>query len=269
MGKSVRDLMRPSLISCPAGTSLGDAAAMLARYRIHALIVSDPAGLAIGVVSDMDLLAVEWKSPDEAGLAAVRRMTVKDLMTAPVASVDADTPASAAAARLRAEHIHLLVVTELDRPVGVIAVSDLIGGLVAERGERSTVGQAMSRGIVVCRETTSISGAARAMRERRSRSVVVVNSHGRPLGVVTGFDLLPYCGDGDDSQPVSAVMHPPCTIHPEASLRDAANLLLSEHTQRLLVVDPAEPDSMPLGLISSSEIVIEMAAPGTVWKGWR
>jgi CBS domain-containing protein len=119
---------------------------------------------------------------------------------------------------------------------------------------------------VVCRETTPISDAARAMRERRSRSIVVVNPHGRPLGVVTGFDLLPFWGDGDASQAVSVVMHPPSTIHPEASLREAAEQMLLEHVHRLLVVDPAEPDGMPLGLISTSDIVIEMAAPGSVWR---
>jgi CBS domain-containing protein len=188
------------------------------------------------------------------------------MMSKPVASVDADTPAAEAAQRMRAEHIHRLVVTELERPIGVIAVSDLVGGLAPATFERDSVEKVMSRGIVVCRETTPISDAARAMRERRSRSVVVVNSHGRPLGVVTGFDLLPYCGEGDTSQPVSVVMHQPITIHPQASLREAADLMLREHVHRLLVVDPAEPDSMPLGLIATSDIVIEMAAPGSVWR---
>ncbi len=266
VGKRVRDLMRPNLITCLAGTSLGDAVTMLARYRIHALIVADPAGLAEGVLADIDILAQEWLAADETSLAAMRRMTVRELMTSPVAWVDADTPAAEAAERMRVEQIHRLVVTMLERPVGIIAVSDLIGDLAPVPSERSTVGQVMSPGIVVCRETTPVSAAARAMRERRSRSVVVVNPHGRPLGVVTGFDLLPFCGEGDPSQPVTVAMHPPCTIHPEATLREAADMMLREHVHRLLVVDPAEADSMPLGLISTSDIVAEMAAPGAHWR---
>jgi CBS domain-containing protein len=267
--KLVRDLMRPNLITCPAGTSLADAVAMLARYRIHALIVSDPAGLAMGVLSDFDILAGEWLAAGEGSQAAMRRVTVRELMSPHVPSVDVDQTAAEAAQRMRAEHLHRLVVTELDRPVGVITVSDLIGGLAPTSSERTLVDQVMSRGIVVCRENTSITAAARAMRERRSRSVVVVNSHGRPLGVVTGFDLLPFNGQGDTSQPVSAVMHPPCTIQPEATLRTAADLMLREHAHRLLVVDPAEPDSMPLGLVSTADIVLEMAAPGSSWQTKR
>ena len=55
--KLVRDLMRPSLITCLAGTTLDQAANLLARHGIHALVISDRAGLAIGVLSNMDLLA--------------------------------------------------------------------------------------------------------------------------------------------------------------------------------------------------------------------
>ncbi len=266
MSQRVRDLMRPNLITCPAGMSLGDAAAMLARHRVHALIVADAGGLAEGVLSDIDLLAGEWLAGDEHSLSVMRQMTAGDLMSQPVATVDADAPVADAARRMYADRVHRLVVTELDRPVGVIAVSDLVAGLAPEHVGRGTVDQVMSRAIVVCREDTPIRGVARAMTERRSRSVVVVNARGRPLGVVTGYDLLRFCDDGDTAQPVSRVMRSPTTISPRASLREAADLMLREHVHRLVVVDPDEPDSMPLGLISTSDIVVEMAAPGSAWR---
>jgi CBS domain-containing protein len=258
--KLVRDLMRPSLITCPPATTLGQAADLLARHGIHALVISDPAGLAIGVLSDMDLMAGEWLSADPATLAAKRAQTAGDLMTSPPATIDGDAPAAEAADRMRCDRLHRLVVTELDRPVGIIAVSDLVHDLAPDIANRQTVEQAMSRGLVVCRETTPISGAARAMRERRSRSVVVVDAHGRPLGVVTGFDLLPFCDSGDVSQPVSTVMHPPITIEPSAPLHVAADMMLRLRVHRLLVLDPAAPDGMPRGLISTADIVVEMAS---------
>jgi CBS domain-containing protein len=61
-------------------------------------------------------------------------------------------------------------------------------------------------------------------------------------------------------------MHPPLTIGPDATLREAADTMLQHHIHRLIVVDPAYPAGMPLGLISTSDIVIEMAAPGSVWQ---
>ncbi len=266
MAPRVRDLMRPNLITCPPGTRLGEAAAMLVRHHVHAIIVADPSGLQQGVVTDTDLLAGEWLSNDAASLEAMRNLTAQDIMSTPVMAIDAEAPAAEAAARMRAERVHRLVVTEMERGIGVISVSDLVASLKPAGLERRVVGDVMSRGLVVCRSDTPVAAAARAMAERRSRSIVIVDVNGHPLGVVTGFDLLSFVEGGDAQQPVSSLMHAPVTIGPEASLRAAADLMLRHHLHRLVVVDPAHPDGMPLGLISTSDIVVEMASPGSVWQ---
>ncbi len=260
----VRDLMRTNLITCPPNTTLGAAAGLLARHHVHAIVVADPSGMQLGLVSDIDLLAGEWLFQHPDGLAAMRTLTAEQLMTSPVATIDADAPATEAAARMRAERIHRLVVTEHERGIGVLSVSDLVRVLIPNLSERQTVGQVMSRGLVVCRADTPLGAAARAMTERRSRSIVVVAANGAPLGVVTGSDLLPFISDGEASATVSDIMHAPITIDPAASLRTAADVMLQHHIHRLVVVDPANPDGMPLGLISTSDIVIEMVAPGTL-----
>ena len=36
-------------------------------------------------------------------------------------------------------------------------------------------------------------------------------------------------------------------------------------SHRLLVVDPEDANAMPLGVISTADIVAAMAAPGSVW----
>jgi len=61
-------------------------------------------------------------------------------------------------------------------------------------------------------------------------------------------------------------MHDALTIHPTASLREAATLMIEKHHHRLVVVDPKQPDGIPLGVISSFDIVAEMARPGSVWQ---
>ncbi|MCC6189681.1 MAG: CBS domain-containing protein [Anaerolineales bacterium] len=256
----VRDLMRSNLISCPPSTTLGEAASMLARHRVHALIVADATGLPLGMLSDLDLLGGDWIS-NSARLSAVRAMTAGQVMQSPVAAIDASAPASEAAARLRAEGIHRLVVTDMDRPVGVISVADLVRGLAPRHGERRTVADAMARGYLTCRDETTIAAAARAMSDRRSRSIVVVSARGQPLGMVTGFDLLGCAQAGDTATLVSQVIHPPLTIGPAASLREAADLMLRHREHRLLVVDPAEPDSAPLGVLSTADLILDLALP--------
>lgn len=262
----VRDLMRPALIACPPDTTLGEAAVLLVKHRLHALLVADTTGQLLGIISDIDLLTGEWLSTDAVNLATMRAMSVSTLMSSPPATIEADAPASQAATRMQLEHLHRLVVMEEDQPVGVISVSDLVASLAHTSTERRTVAEVMSRGIVVCLTDTPLTAVARAMTERRSRSVVVVEAQGQPVGIVTGFDLLAFFEAGQANQPVSAVMHPPITIHPTASLREAADKMIQHHIHRLLVVNPDQPNSMPLGLISTSDIVAEMAEPGSVWR---
>jgi CBS domain-containing protein len=264
MTRLVRDLMRPTLISCPPGTTLGQAAALLIRHRVHALVVAEPEGEPLGLLSDIDLLAGEWLSANAQSLAAMRAMTAGELMTKPVQTIEASAAATEAAQRLQRERVHRLVVTESGKAVGVISVSDLVASLGHAPTQRKTVADVMSRGLVVCLEDTPLPAAARAMTDRRSRSVVVVNAHGAVRGVVTGWDLL--SADPAVVETVAELMHPPVRIGPQASLREAADQMLTHHIHRLLVTDPARLDAMPLGLISTSDILAEMAEPGSVWQ---
>lgn len=93
----VRDLMHRGLVTCPPETRLGDAASLLVRHRVHALVVADSEGRPLGVLSDTDLLAGEWLSTDGEGLAVMLGMTAGELMTAPPETIDVDAPAGEAA----------------------------------------------------------------------------------------------------------------------------------------------------------------------------
>ena len=109
--------------------------------------------------------------------------------------------------------------------------------------------------------------AARAMTSSGWRSVLVVDAHGKVLGVVSGHDLMKFVRDGvDESKVVRDVMHPALTIDINASLREAANMLIQNHHHRLVVVDKEDPDSFPIGAISTFDIVSAMARPDSVWQ---
>jgi CBS domain-containing protein len=126
----------------------------------------------------------------------------------------------------------------------------------------------MSDAYLVCRDKTAVTAAARAMTESGWRSVVVVDAHGKPMGVFSGLDLLTY-SDLEripDSILVTEVMHEPLLIEMDASLQEAAQMMIDNHHHRILVIDPKHVDSLPLGVISSFDIVSEMARPDSVWQ---
>jgi CBS domain-containing protein len=125
----------------------------------------------------------------------------------------------------------------------------------------------MSDAILVCRDKTPLASAARTMTEAGWRSVLVVDAKGKPEGVVSGKDLLPYVENGiPEELTVRDIMHPALTIDINARLREAAELMIHEHHHRLVVVDKDDPQAFPLGIISSFDIVAEMARPGSIWQ---
>jgi CBS domain-containing protein len=268
MNKIVRDLMHPGLLTCSQENTLGQVAVLLNRLHVHALVVVDRDANPIGIISDFDLLAGEWLSADSQSLATMRGLTAGELMSSPIDTVEAGMPLRVAAQELVEKDINRLLVTEQGVPAGIISTSDFISSIAREEKPlRETVADVMSDAILVCRDKTPITSAARTMTQAGWRSVLVVDSNGKPEGVVSGQDLLPYVDNGvDEKLTVRDIMHPPLTIDIHAGLGKAANLMIQTHYHRLVVIDQNDPQAFPLGIISSFDIVAEMAKPGSIWQ---
>jgi CBS domain-containing protein len=233
----------------------------------HAVFVLDDAGEPVGVVSDFDLLAGEWMADDPESLETMRRMTARELMTAPVESIDEDATAAEAASRLMELHIKRLLVRDRDgRPAGVISVSDLVAVLGLRSLSRRNVREVMSRAFVTCLPDTSVEAAARAMTDRRTRSIVVVDEHGRAAGVITGTDLLSLYRRGQGGTVSMLMTTPVVTCETDATLTDAAELMLDREVHRLVVVETGGDRDTPIGVVSTADIVAEMAQEGSVWQ---
>jgi predicted transcriptional regulator len=231
-------------------------------------VVVDRDRRPIGLISDFDLLAGEWLSADAESLSVMRRLTAEDLMSHPITSVEADVSLAEAAALMLRNDISRLMVTEGGKPAGMIAGSDFVASIArSEKAKRETVADVMSDAILVCRDQTPVISAARTMTQAGWRSVLVVDARGRPLGVVSEKDLIPLIQGGIQSDAlVSQVMHTMHTLDIRTSLREAADMMINRHHHRVVVVDKNDPDSFPLGIVSSFDIVAEMARPGSVWQ---
>ena len=267
MTQRVRDLMHRGIITCQPDATLGQVAVMLTQHRIHALYVADRAGRVAGVITDFDLLTGEWLSTDEASLSAMRTMTAGEMMSTPVASIEAEAPVTEAAKVMKDRNYKRLLAVQDGQEVGVLSLSDLIASLVPAGINRGTVRDVMARVMLVCRADTPVAEIARGLTYAGYRSVMVLSADGRPMGVVSGLDFLDAVQDPAKLQSTAEqVMHPALTIVPEASLREAADAMIEHHHHRLIVLDPERPQGMPIGIVSSVDIVAEMAQPGSVWQ---
>jgi acetoin utilization protein AcuB len=123
-------------------------------------------------------------------------MRVGEVMTAPVQTVAATAPASAAWEQMQLNRIgHLVVVDSQRRARGVVSDADLGGPHGAEQRERVRVGDVMLDKLVVASPATTIREAANLMRGHRVNCLLVFD-RGRLVGVVTALDLLELVGRG-------------------------------------------------------------------------
>lgn len=122
---TVGEVMTPGVLTCTPDAPLRDAARMMARYRVHAIVVFGQDQLdAWGVLSDLDLVAAIGTVAD-AGTIAV----------SPVVTVTPDATL-VDAARLMEENQshHLLVTSDGGLPVGVISTLDVVRAFAGEGG---------------------------------------------------------------------------------------------------------------------------------------
>jgi CBS domain-containing protein len=123
---TVAEVMRPGVITCPPDTPLATVARMMARERIHCVIVSRER--VWQVVTDIDLLRAAAEAFDE--------MTAGEVTTSDLPAVGDDEPLDRAT-QLMVEHevAHVLVIAAGSRrPVGVISSLDVAKVLASGRG---------------------------------------------------------------------------------------------------------------------------------------
>jgi crotonyl-CoA carboxylase/reductase len=125
----VRDWMRFGVLTCGPNTPAEVVAEILRAHDVSALVVVDPDGFAVGLISRTDLVDAMFarsSSRQTRGLA-------RDLMSSPVVCVHADAPIEEAVRLIQARKIHRVVVTvperKGERPIGILSVTDLVGRL--------------------------------------------------------------------------------------------------------------------------------------------
>ena len=109
-----------TIVSIDSKAKVRDAARLMVEKGIGSLIANRD-GLPFGIVTERDLMekiAAEGVDPT--------KMTVSEVMTAPLTTVDAGTSIIDAARRMVEKRVKRLVVTDQEKIVGIVTQTDLV-----------------------------------------------------------------------------------------------------------------------------------------------
>lgn len=134
-------------------------------------------------------------------------------------------------------------------------MSQLVKYLSLDLSAKMLVREAMSSPVISVEENEDIVQVANKMREQRVGAVIVVNSSGNPVGIVTERDIVTrVVADGVDPNMVvaSKVMTSPVKmVEPELGLMDAMKMMDKENIRRLGVIYKGEL----VGIITDRSII--------------
>ena len=146
---NARDVMTRDVVSVASDTPMRKIAALLVEKRISGVPVIDGSGAPIGMVSEGDLIGrseaerearqdwwlttlAEGEAVNPEFLASLSYPTARDMMSAPVISIDEKTSLGEIAELLTTHRIKRVPVVRDDRIVGIVSRADLVRALAAK-----------------------------------------------------------------------------------------------------------------------------------------
>lgn len=117
-------------------------------------------------------------------------------------------------------------------------------------------------GIYSCYPNDTLRTAARAMNGRNISALVVVDTAGYLVGVITRTDLVRACYATDewaDALVQDYMTLEPVTVELDAPLRAVMELLLDNHIHRVVAVQRDADGARPVAVLSAADIVYHMA----------
>ncbi len=126
----VRDLMSPDVITVRPDDSVAKAYELMLEHRFRHLVVSDPDGDLVGLLTHRDLLRSSLIERSELSMGlqctVMQRIRVDEVMTSEVETAEAVQPLAEAARLMFENKYGCLPVLDGDRVVGILTESDFV-----------------------------------------------------------------------------------------------------------------------------------------------
>ncbi|MDD2901915.1 MAG: CBS domain-containing protein [Syntrophales bacterium] len=264
-GLTVQEARRRQVIRLPREAPLEQAVRFSIKYKVNALLITGERQEGVGVVSKTDLMGAYYAGlPIDTPCEAV--------MVGPPLFCRAEETLDAALNTMRSHRVHRLYVAG-EAPglaVGVLAYPDIVGLLYryclncqkslrrksgsASLPDRFRVREVMTPGIYGHQEDDSLHQVMEGLAAYRLGAVLIRDSEGLPLGVVSKTDLiLAYKHAIPAAAPAREVMTAPVqAVEAAAALVDALKTMIFADVHRVFVYQD-NPRNL-VGILSLSDV---------------
>jgi CBS domain-containing protein len=122
----------------------------------------------------------------------------------------------------------------------------------------------MHRGVISCTSTTEIQTIARTMTEQDISALVVIDDNVL-VGIISRTDLINarlyehYWKHWRGLTANNIMTKDVVTVSPDATLEAAGRMLMERHIHRLVVVESATDLLVPIGILSITDLVRDLA----------
>jgi CBS domain-containing protein len=277
-GLTVRDAMRPGVITCLPSDGLATLAAIMVAHGVHATVLEPPGDGEPLIVTDMELTRAALERPDD--------VSAGDLARDPAVTLPSDASLDLAVAKMAELYVGHLLATDPASgvPCGILSsfdIASVIGGHPPERARRlrrgpthpascvralreAIVGDVMHLGVVTCTPDTPLRAVGRSMVQHRVHCVAVAGVQGSGphphhfnWGLIDDMALVRALHRGalGDHAGAIAVTSPIAVLEAD-SLEVAARLMIKDGARHVVVVGPS---GLPSGMVSTLDVASILA----------
>lgn len=128
--------------------------------------------------------------------------------------------------------------------------------------QNKLVGDVMDTNVVTCAQDTPIPQVAQLMTQHDVSAVPVIDEESYLVGIISRTDLVMLRAHDDYWRAMSAehvMMHEVVTITPGETVAEASKRMIDRRIHRLIVVRIENQRAKPIGVISQTDVVRDMA----------
>lgn len=128
------------------------------------------------------------------------------------------------------------------------------------------VKQVMHHGVIGCQPDTPLSEVVRILSDTDIHALVVTGDQGEVVGIISHMDVIPLYGNDLTQHTASDIMTKRViSVSPDTPVADAVQAMIEKRIHRLVVTEVRDDKLMPVGVLSTTDIVREMRGAKWTW----